>query len=170
MHLAHEGLACLVVLRLAVEAPELQAYLDMFSDDVYAELPDFKLDNLNQKAQRALARAEAAKVTALAPKLVSKPRGEIAFNLLLTTIMDKLAGKSIEELIGLSPLSLQLRDRQKICGRISSVQIAMAVLKPFLIRTKFISQPTISVHCQKYMHLVVNLNKNPHNRALTGWK
>tara|TARA_B100000768_G_scaffold171341_1_gene178563 strand:- start:504 stop:788 length:285 start_codon:yes stop_codon:yes gene_type:complete len=94
-----------------------------------------------------VAKVEAARVAALAPKLAPKPVAEIAFNLLLTIIMDKLAGKSTEEFIGLSSLSLRLKNRQKRCGGISSVQIASST-KTFLIGAKLISQPIISVHCQ----------------------
>lgn len=85
-------------------AKDYQAYLDAFPKGIYAELASFELDILDQKAQRAQAEAEAETVAAAPSTPEVKPAAEITFTLPLVIGMDKLAGKSIEELIGLSPL------------------------------------------------------------------
>jgi hypothetical protein len=84
------------------KAEDYQAYMDEFPNGIYAELAGFELDILEQKRLRAEAEANAVKTAVATPE--PAPVADLEFTLPLTVGMDKLAGKSIEELIGLSPL------------------------------------------------------------------
>jgi hypothetical protein len=79
-------------------AVDYQAYLDSFPNGIYAELAGFELDILEQKAQRAAA------AEALTPAPAPQASTAFAFDLPLTIGVEHLSGKSIEQLITMTPL------------------------------------------------------------------
>ena len=92
-------------------AADYQAYLDAFPDGIYAEFAAFELKVLAEKAERAAAAAQAETeqqevVVAAAPsRAAPAPMGtELTWTMPFTSGGDPLMGKSIEELVTLSPL------------------------------------------------------------------
>ena len=92
-------------------AGDYQAYLDAFPEGIYAEFAVFELKVLAEKAERAAAAAQAPTeqqeiVVAAAPsRAAPAPMGtELTWTMPFTSGVDRLIGKSIEELVTLSPL------------------------------------------------------------------
>ncbi len=90
-------------------AEDYQAYLDAFPDGIYAEFAIFELQVLADKAARAqAAQTEDTTVIAALPeasRAATAPMGtELTFVMPFTNGGDAIFGKSIEELVTLSPL------------------------------------------------------------------
>lgn len=85
-------------------ATDYEAYLKAFPNGIYAELAGFELDTLAQKATQV---AETPKVTAAEDAPV---QANLTFKEPLTVGDETLIGKSIEELVKLSPLFPPIED------------------------------------------------------------
>ncbi|MFK7834995.1 MAG: caspase domain-containing protein [Sulfitobacter sp.] len=94
-------------------AEDYQAYLNTFPEGIYAEFAAFELNVLAEKAKRAEAAAsqtatpveENVEVAAVQSRAASVPMGtELTWEMPFTNGGDTLEGKSIEQLVTLSPL------------------------------------------------------------------
>ncbi len=91
------------------KAEDYQAYMDAYPEGTYAELAAFELKILAEKAQRADAGTDAGTtvVAALpeASRAAPAPMGtELTFTMPFTSGDDAIKGKSIEDLVKMSPL------------------------------------------------------------------
>ena len=96
-------------------AADYQAYLDAFPEGIFAEFAQFELKVIAEKAERAAARADATQtapkegediVVAAAPsRAATAPMGtELTWTMPFTSAGETLTGKSISQLVTLSPL------------------------------------------------------------------
>lgn len=93
------------------EAKDYAAYLEAYPDGIYAEFAAFELNILAEKAKRAQAAAQPAEqeepvVVAAAPaRAASAPMGtELTWTMPFTSGEEPILGRSIEELVTMSPL------------------------------------------------------------------
>ena len=88
---------------------DYQAYLDAFPEGIYAEFAAFELKIIEEKAARAAAAAQAAPQaqqgdTVVASRAAAAPMGtELTWEMPFTSGGEFLLGKSIEQLVTLSP-------------------------------------------------------------------
>lgn len=88
---------------------DFQAYLDAFPEGIYAEFAAFELKIIEEKAARAAAAAQAAPQpqqgdTVVASRAAAAPMGtELTWEMPFTSGGEFLLGKSIEQLVTLSP-------------------------------------------------------------------
>ena len=81
-------------------AADYQAYLDAYPDGTYAELARFELNIIKEKAKRSSEAEDPAPAPAPEPQVATT----FGFDLPLTFGVPQLAGKSIEQVIKMSPL------------------------------------------------------------------
>lgn len=96
-------------------AEDYSAYMEKYPDGIYAEFAAFELKIIAEKAERAQAAAAAQPVAepepeaeyevAAASRAAPPPMGtDLTFTMPFTSGIDELMGKSIEEIVELSPL------------------------------------------------------------------